>query len=159
MAAVGFHASHEQIPPSELLGVVREAAAAGFTRAMCSDHFSPWSSRQGESGFAWSWLGAAHQATELPFGVVTAPGQRYHPAVTAQAAATLAAMFPGRFWMALGTGEFSNEHITGEPWPTKPVRNARLGECVMVIRELLAGGLVDHDGLVRVDCARVGALA
>ena len=158
MAAIGFHASHEQVPPGELLAAVRDAEAAGFSRAMSSDHFSPWSSRQGESGFAWSWLGAALQATELPFGVVTAPGQRYHPAVTAQAAATLGAMFPGRFWMALGTGEFSNEHITGDPWPSKPLRNARLGECVTVIRDLLAGGLVDHDGLVRVDRARLWTL-
>jgi probable non-F420 flavinoid oxidoreductase len=125
---------------------------------MCSDHFSPWSERQGQSGFAWSWLGAALQATELPFGVVTAPGQRYHPAVIAQAAATLTELFPGRFWMALGTGEFSNEHITGAPWPNKAQRNARLGESVAVIRALLAGDVVDHDGLVRVDRARLWTL-
>ena len=76
MASIGIHASHEQIPPSELLAVVREAEAAGFERAWSSDHFSPWSERQGESGFAWSWLGAAMHATEMPFGVVNAPGQR-----------------------------------------------------------------------------------
>ena len=158
VAAIGFHASHQQVPPGELLAAVRDAEAAGFSRALSSDHFSPWSRRQGESGFAWSWLGAALQATDLPFGVVTAPGQRYHPAVTAQAAATLAEMFPGRFWMALGTGEFSNEHITGAPWPSKRLRNARLGECVSVIRDLLAGEVVDHDGLVRVDRARLWTL-
>jgi probable non-F420 flavinoid oxidoreductase len=156
--AVGFHASHEQLPPGKLLAAVREAEGAGFSRGLSSDHFSPWSRRQGESGFAWSWLGAALHATALPFGVVTAPGQRYHPAVTAQAAATLAAMFPGRFWMALGTGEFSNEHITGAGWPRKPLRNARLGECVTVIRDLLAGEVVDHDGLVQVDRARLWTL-
>jgi probable non-F420 flavinoid oxidoreductase len=158
MAAIGFHASHEQVPPSELLAAVRDAEAAGFSRAMCSDHFSPWSQRQGESGFAWSWLGAALHATELPFGVVTAPGQRYHPAVIAQAAATLAELFPERFWMALGTGEFSNEHITGAPWPRKAVRNARLRECVDVIRALFAGEVVDHDGLVTVDRAKLWTL-
>ena len=158
MPAIGFHASHEQIPPSELLDAVRAAEAAGFTHAMCSDHFSPWSERQGESGFAWSWLGAALQATSLPFGVVNAPGQRYHPAVIAQAAATLCELFPGRFWMALGTGEFSNEHITGEPWPDKKTRNARLSECVEVMRALFAGEVVDHDGLVRVDRARLWTL-
>ena len=158
MTAIGFHASHEQVPPSELLSAVRDAEAAGFSRAMCSDHFSPWSERQGESGFAWSWLGAALQATALPFGVVTAPGQRYHPAVIAQAAATLAEMFPDRFWMALGTGEFSNEHITGASWPDKRRRNARLGECVTVMRALLAGEVVDQDGLVRVDRARLWTL-
>jgi probable non-F420 flavinoid oxidoreductase len=158
MADIGFHASHEQLPPSELLVAVREAEAAGFSRAMCSDHFTPWSERQGESGYAWSWLGAALEATSLPFGVVTAPGQRYHPAVTAQAAATLAELFPGRFWMALGSGEFSNEHITGAPWPDKDQRNARLAECVTVIRALMAGEVVDHDGLVRVDRARLWTL-
>ena len=158
MPAVGFHASHEQVPPGKLLTAVREAEQAGFSRGLSSDHFSPWSRRQGESGFAWSWLGAALQATALPFGVVTAPGQRYHPAVTAQAAATLTAMFPGRFWMALGTGEFSNEHITGAGWPSKLQRKARLGECVTVIRDLLAGDVVDHDGLVRVDRARLWTL-
>ena len=140
MAAIGFHASHEQASPSELLHAVRAAEAAGFACAMCSDHFSPWSERQGESGFAWSWLGAALQATSLPFGVVNAPGQRYHPAVIAQAAATLCELFPGRFWLALGTGEFSNEHITGEPWPDKRTRNARLAECVAVMRALLRRG-------------------
>ena len=68
-----------------------------------SDHFSPWSERQGESGFAWSFLGAALAATALPFGVVNAPGQRYHPAIIAQAAATLCRDVPGRLWVALGT--------------------------------------------------------
>ena len=158
MTAIGFHASHEQVSPSELLQAVRAAEAAGFSRAMCSDHFSPWSERQGESGFAWSWLGAALQATSLPFGVVNAPGQRYHPAVIAQAAATLCELFPGRFWLALGTGEFSNEHITGGPWPDKRTRTARLAECVAVMRALFAGEVVDHDGLVRVDRARLWTL-
>jgi probable non-F420 flavinoid oxidoreductase len=125
---------------------------------MCSDHFSPWSTSQGESGFAWSWLGAALATTELPFGVVTAPGQRYHPAIIAQAIATLAEMFPGRFWAALGSGENSNEHITGEPWPRREIRNARLEECVRVIEALLAGDEVNHDGLVRVDRARLWTL-
>jgi len=151
----GIHASHEQVHPSDLLAAVRAAEAAGFTAAMCSDHFSPWSERQGQSAFAWSWLGAALQATTLPFGVVNAPGQRYHPAIIAQAIGTLGAMFPGRFWAALGTGEASNEHITGGGWPRKDVRAARLRECVDVIRALLAGEEVTHDGLVTVDRARL----
>jgi probable non-F420 flavinoid oxidoreductase len=155
---IGFHASHEQIPPSELLRAVRDAESAGFEAAMSSDHFSPWSERQGESGFAWSWLGAALQATSLPFGVVNAPGQRYHPAIVAQAAATLCELFPGRFWMALGTGEASNEHITGDRWPPKDERNARLRECVDVMRALFAGEEVSHDGRVRVDRARLWTL-
>ena len=155
MTIVGWHASHEQIPPSRLLDAVRHAERAGFDAAMSSDHFAPWSERQGESGFAWSWLGAAMAVTDLPFGIVNAPGQRYHPAIIAQAAASLAEMFPGRLWVALGTGEFSNEHITGGVWPDKATRNRRLEECVEVMRSLFAGEEVTHHGLVVVDQARL----
>ena len=124
-----------------------------------SDHFSPWSERQGESGFAWSWLGAALQrTTRCRSGWCARPGQRYHPAIIAQAIATLVEMFPGRLWVALGSGEASNEHITGDRWPDKRVRNARLRECVDVIRALLRGEEVTHDGLVRVDRARLWTL-
>jgi probable non-F420 flavinoid oxidoreductase len=152
---IGYHASHEQIPPSGLLRCVTAAEEAGFQAAMCSDHFAPWSERQGQSGFAWAWLGAALQATSLSFGVVNAPGQRYHPAIIAQAVATLGEMFPGRFWVALGSGEASNEHITGDRWPRHDQRTARLGESVDVIRRLLAGETVSHDGQVTVDRARL----
>lgn len=158
MAILGWHASHEQIPPSRLLAAAQLAEEVGFDAAMSSDHFSPWSRRQGESGFAWSWLGAALQATTLPFGVVTAPGQRYHPAIVAQAAATLLEMFPGRLWVALGSGEASNEHITGGGWPRKPVRERRLRECVDVMRALFAGEEVSHNGLITVDRARLWTL-
>ena len=158
MPVVGLHCSHEQIPPSRLLEHAKHAEAAGFGAIMSSDHFSPWSDRQGESGFAWSWLGSAMGATALPFGVVNAPGQRYHPAIVAQAAATLCEMFPGRLWIALGSGEASNEHITGDPWPDKATRNARLRECVDVMRALFAGETVTHDGLVRVDRAKLYTL-
>src|SRR5215203_5245241 len=129
---LGFHCSHEQHPPSALLRYAQLAADAGFIAGMCSDHLAPWSERQGHAGFAWSWLGSALEATSLPFGVVTAPGQRYHPAVMA-----LAQMYPGRFWAALGSGEAVNEHVTGERWPNKDDRDARLLECVDVIRALL----------------------
>ena len=158
MTTVGFHASHEQAPPSALLASVRHAEEAGFQTAMCSDHLAPWSERQGHSGHAWTWLGAALATTSLPFGVVTAPGQRYHPVMTAQAIATLGELFPGRFWAALGSGEAMNEHVTGDRWPDKPTRDARLLECVTVMRALLAGGEVSHDGLIRVDRARLWTL-
>jgi probable non-F420 flavinoid oxidoreductase len=158
MTIVGFHASHEQSHPADLLRAVQRAEEVGFDAAMCSDHFAPWSERQGHSGFAWSWLGAALATTSLPFGVVNAPGQRYHPAIIAQASATLAAMFPGRFWVALGSGEAVNEHITGDRWPPKPERQARLLECVEVIRALHAGDEVTHHGLVHVDRARIWSL-
>jgi probable non-F420 flavinoid oxidoreductase len=158
VTVIGFHASHEQVHPQALLEAVQAAEQAGFTAAMSSDHFSPWSERQGHSGFAWSWLGAAMATTALPFGVVNAPGQRYHPAIVAQAAATLGSMFPGRLWVALGTGEASNEHITGDRWPTKPERNERLAECVSVMRRLHAGEEVTFAGHVRVDRARIWTL-
>ena len=159
MTVIGFHCSHEQIAPAQLLHDVRAAEDAGFTAGMSSDHLSPWSSRQGESGYAWSWLGAALATTTLPFGVVTAPGQRYHPAITAQSISTLGQMFPGRFWAALGSGEASNERVTGGDWPRKEVRDARLLECVDVIRRLLHGEEVSHDGLVTVNRARLWTLA
>lgn len=155
MTRIGFHASHEQISPRQLLTDVQHAERAGFDMAMCSDHFSPWSTRQGHSGYTWAWLGAALATTGLELGCVSAPGQRYHPAVHAQRIATLGQMFPGRFWVALGSGEASNEHITGDGWPRKEVRTQRLEECVEVIRAMLAGDEVSHDGLVRVDRARL----
>ena len=158
MTLIGYHASHEQNPPSRLLACAVRAEEAGFAAVSSSDHFTPWSSRQGESGFAWSWLGAALQATTVPFGVVNAPGQRYHPAIIAQAAATLSEMYPGRLWVALGSGEASNEHITGQRWPPKPERNARLLACAEVIRALLRGEEVSTDGPVVVDRARLWTL-
>ncbi len=155
MPTIGFHASHEQIAPSGLLRHVRQAEAAGFTAAMCSDHLEPWSRQQGHSGFAWSWLGAALATTSLPFGVVTAPGYRHDPTMIAQASATLAEMYPGRFWFAPGSGEFLNEHVTGEPWPEKEDRQRRLGECLDVIRRLHDGERVTHHGEITVDRAKI----
>ena len=153
MARIGFHASHEQFPPSELVRLVKVAEAAGFDCAMSSDHFRPWGPAQGQSGFAWAWLGAALQATRLPFGVISAPGYRYHPAILAQAAATLCEMFPGRLWMCLGSGQRLNEDLTGVAWPEKAERNARLLECAEIIRALLNGETVSHYGRVTaVDC-------
>lgn len=101
----GYQASHEQFKPSVLLQYAQLAESAGFTSINSSDHFHPWSKRQGQSGFAFAWMGAAMQATSLPHGSVCAPGQRYHPAIVSQAIATLGEMFPERFWIALGSGE------------------------------------------------------
>lgn len=155
MATIGFHASHEQISPRQLLADVQRAEQVGFNAAMCSDHFEPWSPKQGHSGYAWSWLGAALATTNLGFGVVNAPGQRYHPAIIAQAIGTLGVMFPGRFWAALGSGEYSNEHVTGAEWPRKEDRQKRLEECVDVIKRMLGGETVSHQGMVEVDQARL----
>jgi probable non-F420 flavinoid oxidoreductase len=158
MATFGYHCSHEQHAPSALLEYVRLAEQAGFTAAMCSDHFHPWIEQQGHSGFAWSWLGAALQATRFSFGCVSAPGSRYHPAIVAQAAATLGEMYPERFWLAVGSGEALNEHITGERWPLKQERNERLVECVTVMRRLWAGDTVTHRGRVVVEEAKLYTL-
>jgi probable non-F420 flavinoid oxidoreductase len=153
MARIGYHCSHEQFPPSELLQLIQAAEAAGFDAAMSSDHFRPWGPAQGQSGYAWSFLGAALQATRLPLGVISAPGYRYHPAILAQAAATLAEMYPGRLWLCLGSGQRLNEDLTGVAWPEKGERNARLRECADAIRALLRGERVSHYGRVTlVDC-------
>ena len=155
MVFVGYHASHEQVPPSRLLTSVVRAEDVGFDGAMCSDHLAPWGIAQGESGYAWSWLGAALASTSFSLGVVTAPGQRYHPVISAQAIATLEEMFPGRFWAALGSGEAVNEHVTGDDWPAKPQRNRRLEASVDVIRDLMAGREVSRNGTISVHRARI----
>lgn len=151
MTDFGYHASHEQFAPDDLLDLVELAEEHGFTDVGASDHFHCWSERQGESGFVWSWLGSAMERTSLTYGTYNAPGYRYHPAVVAQAAATLGAMYPERFWLAVGSGESLNEHITGEHWPVKEERNARLEECVDVIRRLWDGETVTHHGRVTVE--------
>lgn len=155
MVQIGFHASHEQFPPSRLLRLLRMAEEAGFDCAKSSDHFHPWSERQGQSGFAWSWLGAAMEATRFPIGMISAPGYRYHPAILAQAAATIQEMYDGRLWLALGSGEAINESIIGESWPDKHERNMRLLECVDVMRALFRGDLVTHRGRITVAEAKL----
>jgi coenzyme F420-dependent glucose-6-phosphate dehydrogenase len=137
--AVGFHASHEQFRPAELLELVGAAERTGFEAAMSSDHLAPWSEQQGESGNAWPWLGAAMQRTSLPFGVVCAPGPRNHPLILAQTIATLLDLGPGRLWVAVGSGIASNEYMVGEPWPPKAERMARLEESIEILRALWAG--------------------
>jgi coenzyme F420-dependent glucose-6-phosphate dehydrogenase len=152
----GYHASHEQFDPAELLAAVRAAERAGFAGASCSDHLHPWSEAQGQGGFVWSWLGAAMETTSrLTYGTVSAPGWRYHPVILAQAVATLGFMYPGRIWIALGSGEALNEGVTGLNWPPKPERNARLRECAEVMRALWAGETVTHRGRVTVEEARL----
>lgn len=158
MAFIGYHASHEQLAPSALLEAVVAAERIGFDGAFSADHLAPWTPQQGHSGNTIAWLGAALASTRFPIGSVATPGQLYHPVVSAHAIATLAEMFPGRYFAALGSGELLNEHVTGAPWPPKDERTARLGECVDVMRGLLAGETVSHDGLVRVDAARLWSL-
>jgi probable non-F420 flavinoid oxidoreductase len=153
MTDVGYHASHEQFAPSDLLEWVRLADDQGFEHCSASDHFHPWSEQQGESGHVWSWLGSAMATTSMSFGTVNAPGYRYHPAVVAQAAATLREMHPERFWLAVGSGQLLNEGITGTDWPVKRERNARLEECAEVMRRLWEGEEVTHHGRITVERA------
>lgn len=153
---IGFHASHEQFSPRRLLDLVQKAEDAGFRSVLSSDHFHPWSDKQGESGFAWSWLGAAMHATSLEYGIVNAPGQRYHPAIIAQAVATLDQMFPGRFFLCAGSGQLLNENITGEQWPAKRDRNQRLQESVEVMRRLWQEeDYLNHKGMFTVERAKL----
>jgi G6PDH family F420-dependent oxidoreductase len=147
MVTVGYAAMFEQFTPGDLLGYSRQAERAGFRSVMASDHFHPWTPQQGQSGFVWAWLGALGATTGLRFGTgVTPPGPRYHPAVIAQAAATLEQMFPGRFWLGLGAGEALNEHITGEYWPEAPARLTKLAEGIEIIKRLFTGKVVKYQG-------------
>ncbi len=147
MGILGYAASFEQFHPTDLLTYSKQAEQAGFKAVMASDHFHPWVPSQGHSAFVWSWMGALGVATNLRFGTgVTPPGYRYHPAVIAQAAATLEAMFPGRFYLGLGAGEALNEHIVGEYWPEAPVRLERLMEAIEIIKALFSGKVVKHRG-------------
>ena len=141
MTRIGYALSSEEHGPLELVALARRAEECGFPFALVSDHFHPWTSRQGQSPFVWSVIGGIAQATErLELGTgVTCPLVRIHPAIVAQAAATAAAMLPGRFFLGLGTGENLNEHVTGERWPSAGVRLSMLAEAIDVIRVLWEG--------------------
>lgn len=148
MVELGYALSCEEHAPRALVRHARAAEEAGFSYALISDHYHPWVGSQGQSPFVWSVLGAIAQATDrLRVGTgVTCPTVRIHPAVVAQAAATCAAMFEGRFFLGVGTGENLNEHILGDRWPAASVRREMLEEAVAVMRRLWEGGLVEHRG-------------
>jgi coenzyme F420-dependent glucose-6-phosphate dehydrogenase len=148
MTTIGYAAMLEQFHPTELLDLCAQAEVAGFNAGfMVSEHFHPWTPQQGNAAFAWSFMGALGQRTKLPFGTaVTCPGFRYHPAVIAHAAATLGAMYPGRFWLGLGAGEALNEHVIGGEWPEVGIRSSMLFEAIEVIDKLFSGKGVKHDG-------------
>ena len=141
---IGYHASHEQFPPATLLGLALRAEQAGFEALMCSDHFHPWTTAQGQSGHSWVWAGALAVQSALTLGMVTCPLLRQHPALVAHAAATLEQLAPGRIWLALGTGEALNERITGQPWPAKRERQKALRDAAEVMREQLHGCQLYH---------------
>ena len=144
MTAIGYHLSCEELQPPELVRWATRAEQAGFDFLTISDHFHPWTRAQGSSPFVWGVLGAIAQATDrIPVGTaVTCPTVRIHPAVVAQAAATSAVLFDGRFFLGVGTGERLNECITGAPWPAAAVRREMLEEAVALMRELWSGEVV-----------------
>jgi G6PDH family F420-dependent oxidoreductase len=157
----GYALSSEEHRPRDLVANALRAELAGFDFAMLSDHFHPWTDRQGQSPFAWSVLGGIAEATEeITIGTgVTALSQRIHPAILAQAAATIGDMLPGRCWFGVGAGENLHEHVDGDAWPEHSMRAAMLQEAIEVIRRLWTGELVDHDGdFYRVSRARLYTL-
>ncbi|OLD57532.1 MAG: LLM class F420-dependent oxidoreductase [Acidobacteria bacterium 13_1_40CM_2_56_5] len=161
MVEVGYFLTSEEQSATELVRFAQRAERAGFTFALISDHYHPWTDAQGQSPFVWSVIGAIAATTKrLRLGTgVTCPLIRIHPAIIAQAAATAAIMMPGRFFLGVGTGENLNEHITGRKWPRIAVRQEMLEEAVQVIRLLWEGGMKSHRGrYYRVENARVYTL-
>lgn len=148
MTNFGYTMMCEQSRPDQLVRDLQLAEQAGFDFSVISDHYQPWLESQGHSGYAWSILGAAAQATEqIPLMTyVTCPTLRYHPALIAQKAATVQILSGGRFRLGLGAGENLNEHVVGKRWPAVGVRHAMLSEAVDVISALFDGGNVNYRG-------------
>src|SRR3954465_12664792 len=147
MTRLFYGCAHEQFDPSALLDHAIAAEEAGFDGIGCSDHFQPWW-EPGESGMAWGWLGAPARATKrVQLGsAVTAPVYRYHPALVAQAFATLECLAPGRSYLGLGSGESLNESPLGMDWPSGEEQLDRLDEALQIITRLFDGEKLDFDG-------------
>jgi G6PDH family F420-dependent oxidoreductase len=144
---IGYFLSCEEFGPRDLLAQARRVEEAGMSEIWISDHFHPWTDRQGHSPFVWSVLGALASSTSLTLTTgVTCPTTRIHPAIVAHAAATVGVMSDGRFRLGVGSGENLNEHVLGDPWPEADVRLERLEEAIEVIRLLWAGGVQSHRG-------------
>lgn len=154
----GYTMMCEQAGPKQLVEDLVHAEQAGFEFSVISDHYFPWLDSQGHAPYAWSVLGAAAHATER-IGLmtyVTCPTRRYHPAVVAQKAATVALLSDGRFTLGLGAGENLNEHVVGGGWPPVNTRHEMLDEAVQIITGLFAGGYVNFRGRhFDVDSARL----
>jgi G6PDH family F420-dependent oxidoreductase len=148
MLKLGYKLMSEEHGPTELVQNARRAEQAGFDFAAISDHFYPWLEEQGHAPLAWSVLGAIANATKR-IGLMTAvtcPIMRYHPAIIAQGAATLALLSGDRFTLGLGAGERLNEHIIGVGWPGRNERRERLAEAIDIIQGLLAGTVTTYHG-------------
>jgi G6PDH family F420-dependent oxidoreductase len=158
MVTFGYKLMSEEHGPAELIANARKAEAAGFAFAAISDHYFPWLAEQGHAPFAWAVLGGLAEATKT-LGLMTAvtcPIVRYHPAIVAQAAATLGVMTGNRFTLGLGAGERLNEHVVGAGWPGVAERHERLREAVEIIQGLLGGALSTYSGAhFRLDHAKI----
>jgi G6PDH family F420-dependent oxidoreductase len=144
---IGYAAMLEQFGPGEVLDFCALAETAGFSGVMAADHFQPWTPQQGQASFVWEVLAVAGARTKGDLGPgVTCPSFRMHPAIVAQAAATLEVMYPGRTWLGLGSGEALNEHVVASYWPETPERINRMFEAIEIIRKLFSGKDVKHDG-------------
>ncbi len=146
-ANIGYAAMLEQFHPTEVVELSVLAEQAGFSGVMAADHFQPWVPQQGQASFVWNVLTALGERTRGDIGPgVTCPSFRFHPAMVAQASATLEAMYPGRFWLGLGSGEALNEHVVGGYWPEAAGRLKRMWEAVEIIQKLFTGKDVKHAG-------------
>jgi coenzyme F420-dependent glucose-6-phosphate dehydrogenase len=148
---VGYAAMLEQFHPTEVVGLTAYAEQQGFSGCMAADHFQPWVPQQGQASFVWNVLTAVGERTTGDLGPgVTCPSFRFHPAIVAQAAATLEAMYPGRSWLGVGAGEALNEHIIAGYWPEAGERSLRMFEAVDLIKKLfdasVAGKEIKHQG-------------
>jgi len=146
---IGYAAMLEQFAPSDVVAWSALAEEHGFSGVMAADHFQPWVPQQGQAAFVWNVMTAIGERTKGDVGPgVTCPSFRMHPAIVAQASATLEAMYPGRHWLGLGSGEALNEHILGQYWPETPERIARMFEALEIIRKLFDSRDKDvkHDG-------------
>jgi coenzyme F420-dependent glucose-6-phosphate dehydrogenase len=145
---LGYWLSSEEHGPNELVRYAARAEQAGFAVAGISDHYHPWVRQQGLSPFVWATLGGIAGATSVLEVVtgVTAPIMRIHPAIIAQAAASVEVMFEGRFALGVGTGERLNEHVVGGAWPRPDVRRDMLAEAISILRRLWDGEMLNHYG-------------
>jgi len=143
---VGYAAMLEQFPPSQAVALTALAEQHGFSGCMAADHFQPWVPQQGQAAFVWNVLTAVGERTQGDLGPgVTCPSFRFHPAMVAQAAATLEAMYPGRTWLGLGAGEALNEHILATYWPEAGERSLRMFEAIELINKLFEASVAGKD--------------
>ncbi|ACZ30161.1 Luciferase-like monooxygenase [Xylanimonas cellulosilytica DSM 15894] len=143
---VGYAAMLEQFHPREIVELSVLAEQHGFSGVMAADHYQPWVPQQGQAAFVWNVLTALGERTVGDLGPgVTAPTFRWHPAMVAQASATLAAMYPGRHWLGIGSGEALNEHVVGGYWPEAGERSNRMFEAIEIIKKLFRSGLEGKD--------------